>query len=583
MYLRTIARRNKDGSVVRYVQLAHNERHPVSGNAVARVVHSFGREDQLDRAALSRLVASITRYLGPAQLTLSDAGDGGSGEPDGELVFVGSRQLGGTWVLDGLWRRLGIDERIRALLAGRRCDPQQVERVLFALVANRALDPCSKLAATRWVGEVAHVPGLAGFDDDAAYRAMDLLGEIEDELAQQVFWQVATLLDLEVDLVFFDSTSTYWQRDTADEPLTRDGRGEPVGANDPCAVRLGGFRAFGHSKDHRPDRPQIVVGMAVTRGGIPIRTWCWPGYTTDVTMIEQVRADLRDWKLTRMLWVTDRGFAAEANRRILQTGGGHYIQAEKLRGHSANSAVAAALARAGRYRTVAGNLRVKEINPRASDSVLTDRFILCHNPEQAVRDAAVREQLLAQLGELIAGSDRLSPTKRAELRGRISTQPGLNRYLRTTPAGLLRIDAATVKAEAHLDGKWLLRCSDPQLSAEDIALGYKQLIEVERGWRDLKTHLDLRPVYHRAEHRIRAHVLLCWLALLLVRIAETHDSTRTWRRIREQTETLHLGQFTGNAGTAHQRTELTADQRDILSRLQLPEPPRFLHLDIPTG
>jgi hypothetical protein len=181
MYLRTIARRNKDGSVVRYVQLAHNERHPVSGNAVAKVVHSFGREDQLDRAALSRLVASITRYLGPAQLMLCDAGDGGSGEPDGELVFVGSRQLGGTWVLDGLWRRLGIDERIRALLAGRRCDPQQVERVLFALVANRALDPCSKLAATRWVGEVAHVPGLAGFDDDAAYRAMDLLAEIEDD------------------------------------------------------------------------------------------------------------------------------------------------------------------------------------------------------------------------------------------------------------------------------------------------------------------------------------------------------------------------------------------------------------------
>src|SRR5688500_6523299 len=440
MYLRTIARRNKDGSVVRYVQLAHNERHPVSGNAVARVVHSLGREDQLDRAALSRLVASITRYLGPpAQLALPDAG--GVGERDGELAFVGSRQLGGTWVLGGWWRRLGIAERIRGLLAGRRCDPQQVERVLFALVANRALDPCSKLAATRWVGELAHVPGLTGLDDDAAYRAMDLLAEIEDELAQQVFWQVATLLDLEVDLVFFDSTSTYWQRDTADEPVTRDGRGEPVGADDPGALRLGGFRAFGHSKDHRPDRPQIVVGMAVTRGGIPIRTWCWPGYTADVTMIEQVRADLRDWKLTRMLWVTDRGFASEANRRILQTGGGHYIQAEKLRGHGANSAVGAALARAGRYRTVAGNLRVKEINPRPGDSVLTDRFILCHNPEQAVRDAAVREQLLAQLGELIEGSDRLSATKRAELRGRISTLPGLHRYLRSTPSGLLRVDA----------------------------------------------------------------------------------------------------------------------------------------------
>jgi Transposase DDE domain len=342
-----------------------------------------------------------------------------------------------------------------------------------------------------------------------------------------------------------------------------------------------GFRTWGHSKDHRGDRPQVVIGMAVTRGGIPIRTWCWPGNTADVTMIAQVRADLRDWKLTRMVWVTDRGFASKENRRIPQTGGGHYIQAEKMR--HATGEVAAALARPGRYRTVAGNLRVKEVNPRAGDSVVTDRFIVCHNPEQATRDATVREQLVAQLDTLIARSDRLTARKRAELRGRISTMPGLNRYLRVTPSGLLRIDQAAIAGEERLDGKWLLRCSDPTLSAEDIALGYKQLLEVERGWRDMKTHLELRPVAHRKEERIRSHVLLCWLALLLIRVAETNDPTRTWRRIREQLQTLHLGQFTGSAGTSHQRTELTTDQRDILTRQQLPEPTRFLRLDPATS
>lgn len=148
-----------------------------------------------------------------------------------------------------------------------------------------------------------------------------------------------------------------------------------------------------------------------------------------------------------------------------------------------------------------------------------------------------------------------------------------------TAGGLLRVDAEAVRREAHLDGKWLLRCSDPKLSAEDIALGYKQLLEVERGWRDLKTHLELRPVHHRKEDRIRAHVLLCWLALLLVRIAETRDATRSWRRLREELDTLHLGVFSGNAGEVRQRTELTAEQRDILSRLHIAEPPRFLHLD----
>ena len=111
--------------------------------------------------------------------------------------------------------------------------------------------------------------------------------------------------------------------------------------------------------------------------------------------------------------------------------------------------------------------------------------------------------------------------KRGELRGKISTKPGLNRYLRVTPGGLLHVDKAKIKTEANLDGKYLLRCSDPRLPAADIALGYKQLLEVERGWRDMKQIIDLRPVYHRLEQRIRAHVMLCWLALLLIRIIET--------------------------------------------------------------
>ena len=122
---------------------------------------------------------------------------------------------------------------------------------------------------------------------------------------------------------------------------------------------------------------------------------------------------------------------------------------------------------------------------------------------------------------MIDGTDKLTVTKRAELRGVISTKPGLNRYLRVTPGGLLRIDAKKVKAEENLDGKYLLRSSDPKITAADIALGYRQLLEVERGWRDMKQVIDLRPVYHRLEERIRAHVILCWLALLLIRIAET--------------------------------------------------------------
>ncbi len=580
MYLRTIQRRNKDGSVVRYVQLAHNVRHPESGHAVAQVLHSFGREDGLDRDGLSRLVGSLSRYLGVEQAPVPVQDAGGQGG----LSFVSSKSLGGCWALDGLWRRLGLGELVRRSLAGRRCDPDVVERVLFALVANRALDPCSKLAAGRWADKDAHVPGLGVLDEDAAYRAMDLLLEVEATLAEQVFWSTATLLDLEVDLLFFDTSSTYFERDTADDPVPRDGRGRPVddsqgtGQDDDGDGGVGepvGFRTYGHSKDSREDLPQVVIGMAVTRTGIPIRVWCWPGNTADTSVMGQVRADLRDWKLTRVVWVTDRGFASASNRRLLQRGGSHYIQAEKLRGTAEGEA---ALARPGRYRTVAGNLRIKEVKPRHDQGVMADRFIVCHNPEQAERDATVRDQMLTLLTEKIDRSDALSKTKRAELRGKISTMPGLNRYLRVTPAGLLRTDAAAVRRETKLDGKWLLRCSDPSLSPEDIATGYKQLLEVERGWRDLKTHLDLRPVHHRKEERIRAHVLLCWLALLLIRIAENEIPTHTWRRLSEELQTLHVGEFTGNAGHVHQRTELTTAQRDILRALKIAEPPRFLQL-----
>ena len=195
-----------------------------------------------------------------------------------------------------------------------------------------------------------------------------------------------------------------------------------------------------------------------------------------------------------------------------------------------------------------------------------------------VRPAHMRAQMVAQLEDLIGGSDALPAVKRGELRGKISARPGLNRYLRVTPGGLLRTDKAAIKTEANLDGKYLLRSSDPHLPAEDIALGYKQLLEVERGWRDMKQIIDLRPVYHRLEERIRAHVILCWLALLLIRIIET-TAGDTWSNIRRHLDRLHVGTFTGPAGTFRQRTELTKPQRDLLAKLAIAPPKQIVELE----
>ena len=232
MFVRVSTRRNSAGVPVRYLQLVHNMWDPVARTTKAKVLHSFGREDEVDRAAIERLIASLRRLL-DASAGLAGAPPTGAG-PD--LEFVSSRALGATWALDGLWRSLGLDGLLHRLLAGTRRDAR-TERVLFALVAARAIEPASKLATAAWLSRRTFITGLTddpagapgGVSEDECYRAMDWLIEAAPQVEKEVFWSVATLLDLEVDLLFFDTTSTYFEIDDADEPVARNERGEVAG------------------------------------------------------------------------------------------------------------------------------------------------------------------------------------------------------------------------------------------------------------------------------------------------------------------------------------------------------------------
>jgi hypothetical protein len=573
MYLRETRRTNRDGSVVAYLQLAHNERHPETGSSVAKVIHNFGRAEKVDRDALARLVSSISRFLTPEQAAVAAAA--------ADVEIVDSRRLGGAWTLDRVWERLGIGAAVRRVAEGRRLDGETTERVLFALVAQRALEPGSKLAGTKWVAERVAIEGCPGFTDDAAYAAMDFLLDALDEIAGEIFGSVATLLNLDLDILFVDTTSTYWEVDVADELVDLAETVDDDGITRPTEQAT---REFGHSKDHRGDLPQVVIAMAVTRDGVPVRCWTFPGNESDQRIIRTVKDDLAGWNLHRMVWVADRGFASAANRAYLTRGGGHYIHAEKLR-HT-NTEAAAALARAGRYRTVAGNLRVKEVavapggEGDGDEGARAQRFVVCHNPEQADRDAAVRDRLVTHLDELIAGSDAWTPRRRDEFVGSLKTRPGLRRHLRRTRSGLLRVDHATLKAEAHLDGKWLLRTSDATLTPDDLAAAYKQLLAVERGWRDMKGALGLRPVFHHREDRIRAHVQLCWLALLLLRVVE-NATDDTWRNLRHELDRMHLVTLATADGHVAQRSATTPGQKAILTALELGEPARFFDFTVP--
>ena len=460
--------------------------------------------------------------------------------------------MGGGWLLDHLWRLLGVADAIAGVARRRRVTPL-VERLLFSLVANRALDPMSKLAALEWAQTDTWLPGIGelGADPQVFYRAMDFLLDCDEEVQREVFFAVSDLLNLEVDLILFDTTSTYFEI-----PAEREDE----------------LRMFGNSKDHRPDLPQVVVGFAVTKEGIPVRCFVYPGNASDQEIIRQVKDKLREWRLHRVIWVCDSGFNSEENRTYLQRAGGHYIIGEKLRQGTPNRA---ALARPGRYRIVDEGLQVKEV--WVGQGAKRRRFVVCRNLDEARRDQYRREKWLARLEEELEAIKGKQGEARVQAEAELITHPSMKRYL-TRRHGRLVIDRAKVKAEAHLDGKFLISSSDDELKADEIAIYYKQLKEVEACWRDQKHILDLRPIYHRKQDRIRAHVLLSFLALLLCRVAETR-ARDTWPNLRRELERVHLGYFQGSAGHIQQRTQLTHRQREILTATQVPEPPVFLAIE----
>jgi len=314
----------------------------------------------------------------------------------------------------------------------------------------------------------------------------------------------------------------------------------------------------------------------------------WPGNTNDNSILPEVKDGLRGWRLGRIVTVVDRGFSSDANLDYLRRAGGHWIAGEKMRDGSPDAQ--AALSRQGRYQTVRDNLRVKEVR---LDDEREKRWIVCHNPFEAERDQAQRqaalERIEAELERIRVGRERDATRKtkggrkpsdeshrlaECALRDHVS----LGRWLRQTASGRLAIDRAKVAAEERLDGKYLLSTSDPELSAEDVALGYKNLLEAERGFRDLKSTLELRPVFHRIEPRIRAHVLLCWLALLLIRVAERRTGL-TWRRIAIELGRVHAVTLHSSAGTVVQTTPLNTAQQGIVDACSVTAPPRITHLN----
>jgi transposase len=386
-----------------------------------------------------------------------------------------------------------------------------------------------------------------------------------EEIERDVFLQAADLLRVDVDLIFYDTTTAYFEIDAADhEPAEWGGR------------RYAPLRRRGHNKEGRDSQPQVVVALAVTRDGMPVRSWVLPGDTADVATVARIKEDLRAWRLGRCVFVGDAGMYSAANLLALSRGLGRYILAPPPR--KLSEVEAEVLMRPGRYKPVADNLLVKEVV--VGEGERRRRYVLCRNPREAERQRrhreAVLDELAAELDRLAAGEADHPKAACALLASR-----RYGRYLATDYLGRPRLDPVKVKAAAKFDGKFVVITNDDTLSAEDVALGYKGAWIIESCFRRLKqTGLELRPIFHWSPRRIEAHVKLCVLALQMQRAAELRCA-QPWARVAHELAALKAIRAQGRAIV--QRTKIPESLGEILKNLGISTPKKIISVAEPAS
>jgi transposase len=452
-----------------------------------------------------------------------------------------SYQYGVPLLAESLWHKLGIDELI-ATICRKKNLQATYERALLAMVANRLCKPDSKLGLwDRWLPTV-YLPSCWDLRLDHMYEAMDLLYDHAEEIEKHVFFQTANLFNLKVDLIFYDTTTASFSIDQEDD-----------------------LRRFGHSKEGTW-APQVVVALAVTPEGLPVKSWVFPGNTADVSTVERVRSDLRGWNLNRAIFVADSAMNSKNNREELARACGKYLLATRMA--SINEVKHEVLGKRGRYYVIRDNLHAKEII--IGDGERRRRYILCYNPREAERQKRRRAEIVRFLEQELARH----PKPKATARWAIDLLASLRfkRYLKVTKGGLIQINRGAIREAAKYDGRWVIETNDDTISLEDAACGYKGLMVIERCFRSLKrTRIKMSPIHHWVPRRIEAHVKICVLALLMERLAELRCE-KPWSRIKQDLEELQIFYFSTAEHSFFRRNDLTGRVRSLLKSLGISSP-----------
>jgi transposase len=459
-------------------------------------------------------------------------------------------------VIEALWERLGIGKELRDICIAKKIKVPY-ERALLAMVANRLCEPESKLGVwDRWLSKV-YLPSCESLKLEQMYEAMDLLYDHRQLIEKNIFFHTANLFNLKVDLIFYDTTTASFSIDQEDED---------------SETLNGAVRKFGRSKEGTWN-PQVVVALAVTREGLPVRCWVFPGNTTDVNTVEKVRSDLRGWSLNRALFVADAGINSEDNRHELGRACGKYLLACRMA--SVSEIKRDVLSKKGRYTVIKDNLHAKEVI--IGDGEMRKRYILCFNPKEAKRQRKHRARVIEILEKELAKH----PDKKATAQWAIEllASQRYKRYLTITKSNQIRIDRGKARQAQKYDGKWVLETNDDTISMQDAASGYKGLMIIERCFRSLKrTQIKMTPMFHWVPRRIETHVRICVLSLLIERVAEI-ACQQPWSQIRGKLQTLQVTEFLSLKHRFYRRNELTPEVSQTLKTLAVAAPKSILAVE----
>ncbi|MGH7855964.1 MAG: IS1634 family transposase [Candidatus Binatia bacterium] len=529
----------------RYASVVHSVR--VNGTPKHETVSRYGRVDHLTPAQLEeigRLFLKKAKQLAgevvpPAPKSPEEAAPSKPATP-GEPEVGETRGYGDIAAIEEAWKALALGGLFRDLAKERFFD-FDIERAVFAMVANRLSAPRSKYAAVDWLFRDVYLPTGKPLDSEHLYRSLTWLSEVQPDAELAIYKTLEGTGRLDTTAVFYDTSMTWFE-----------GRGPEE------------IAAFGRDKGSHPSgRRLILFGLVRSRNGWPITHRVFPGNTADVATVRVMLADLvRRFGVKRFVFVGDRGMISEEVIGLLESElKVEYVLATKLRGDK--EVRDEVLSRAGRYDELERKLGVKEV------WVDDRRYVICRNQVEAEADAARRREIIATLLEKHLDRACTASSKRGK---QLAVNKSFGRYL-VERNGLLEIDAEKVATDARYDGKWVVR-TNTKLSAEEVARLYKEEVAIERDFRDMKSMIELRPLFHHLEPRVRAHVFVCVLAKLVARELETRLHRNEYKGSSVASVLRELGRVkvveVGNAEERrYVRTRLTSDQERLYRLLDM--------------